>query len=263
MLFDILRSYILQTNQQDYLAFDTEMEDIVAYEKDKIEFLLKWCGFALDNVSADDEADEDVKLVVAKVLMVGELVSTINDDLHSEQNSIITGEDMWDEQAILVQHCEDAVLSISSVNKISKMKSRVIDLCDAGPGVGITNENVSYRVCSEFLICHYDYYHRIHLDSSKNEVERIQSSVGDAVCDGGYLDFNYFPQFDDLSEEEINGMSAKDIERYELMRIEKNARKVCEEVSSRIDGAPTIDGFMKSFVTKPASDLFFLGHSLS
>ena len=51
-------------------------------------------------------------------------------------------------------------------------------------------------------------------------------------------------------------MSAKDLESYEWSssRMEKNAKKVCGEVSSRVDGAPTIDGFMKSYV-KDQGDL--------
>ena len=31
--------------------------------------------------------------------------------------------------------------------------------------------------------------------------------MGDAVCDGGYLDFDHFPQFEDLSDEVLNDAS--------------------------------------------------------
>ena len=60
-------------------------------------------------------------------------------------------------------------------------KPRVVDLTDAGPGVGITNNDVCYGIAQEILITNSDYYIRHHLapgDSSHNEVEPIQSYVG-------------------------------------------------------------------------------------
>ena len=54
-------------------------------------------------------------------------------------------------------------------------KSRIIDLTDAGPGVGITNHEVKIRSAEEIRMMNYDYYIRHHLapgDSSHNEVER-------------------------------------------------------------------------------------------
>ena len=61
------------------------------------------------------------------------------------------------------------------------MKSRIIDLTDAGRGVGITNYEVQYRMTQEVILLNVDYYVRHHLapgDSSRNEVERTQSYVG-------------------------------------------------------------------------------------
>ena len=49
---------------------------------------------------------------------------------------------------------------------------------------------------------------------------------------------DHFPQFNDLPTEELEIMTALDIEKYEWQRMEKYAyKKVCEEVSTRIDGA--------------------------
>ena len=69
--------------------------------------------------------------------------------------------------------------------KLPRLKSRVVDLIDAGPGVGITNHEVKFRAAEETRLMNYDYYIRHHLatgDSSHNEVERIQSYVGLYVC---------------------------------------------------------------------------------
>lgn len=60
--------------------------------------------------------------------------------------------------------------------ELPKQKSKVVDLTDAGPGMGITNHEVKFRTIEEIRMCDYDYYVRHHLalgDSSHNEVERI------------------------------------------------------------------------------------------
>ena len=61
-----------------------------------------------------------------------------------------------------------------------------MDLTDTGPGVSCKERVVQLRLCQEVIIGDYDYYTRLHLapgDSAQNEVERLQSCVGDAVCD--------------------------------------------------------------------------------
>ena len=78
--------------------------------------------------------------------------------------------------------------------KLPRLKSRVVDLTDAGRGVGITNHEVKFRAAEETRLVNYDYYIRHHLapgDSSDNEVERIQSYVGMYVCSIWILNYLY------------------------------------------------------------------------
>lgn len=59
-------------------------------------------------------------------------------------------------------------------------------------GVGISNHNVKFQAAETIMICNLDYYIRHHLannDSHHNEVERVQSFVGDMICDGGTIDW--------------------------------------------------------------------------
>ena len=54
------------------------------------------------------------------------------------------------------------------------LKSRFLEWTDAGPGVGITNHDVKYRIAQRIRIMNADYLIRLHLsngDSSHNEVE--------------------------------------------------------------------------------------------
>ena len=60
----------------------------------------------------------------------------------------------------------------------------------------MTNHNVKYR--------NADYLIRLHLyngNSTQNEVERIQGYIGDAICDGGSLEWEHRKLLEDITEE--------------------------------------------------------------
>ena len=58
------------------------------------------------------------------------------------------------------------------------------------------------------------------------------------VMGGGGLEWEHKKLFDESSIEELQKLSTEELENYELSRIQYNANKVCDEVVSRIDGAP-------------------------
>ena len=77
---------------------------------------------------------------------------------------------------------------------LTRTKSILLEWTDAGPGVSVTQKAVKYRAAQIVHILDLDYLIRLHLannDSSHNEVERYQSYVGDAICDGGPLNWEY------------------------------------------------------------------------
>lgn len=119
--------------------------------------------------------------------------------------------------------------------------SRVLEWTDAGPGIGINNFDVRLRIGQRVRIMNLDYYMRHHLsngDSAQNEVERCQSYIGDAICDGGTLEWEYKKLVDANNTELLKMLPYEKIEKYELQRMEYNAYKVCEELVSRVHGAP-------------------------
>ena len=123
-------------------------------------------------------------------------------------------------------------------------KSRYLEWTDAGPSVGIYNYDVKFRIAQRIRIINLDYFIRLHLsdgDSSQNEVEKCQGYIGDAVCDGGPLEWEHKILFDETSLDDFKKLSLKEIEHLELKRIEFNAFKVCDEVVTRINGAPGPD----------------------
>ena len=77
------------------------------------------------------------------------------------------------------------------------------------------------------------------------------------VIDGGTIKWDYFPRFDDLSDEEVQNMTLKSYELYEDNRMERNAWRVVQDVASLIDDAPVLSSYIKSFVTEKEEDTFF------
>ena len=48
-----------QTNTENTLLYNEELDDFVSYEKEKVQFLLKWCGYALDKLYTNDDVNTD------------------------------------------------------------------------------------------------------------------------------------------------------------------------------------------------------------
>ena len=144
--------------------------------------------------------------------------------------------------------------------RLPELKSRYLEWSDAGPGVGITNNDVRYRTAQKVRIINADYLIRLHLansDSSHNEVQRCQAYLGDAICDGVALEWEHRKLLDQQTIEDLRQMSSDELADYELKRMTYNAYKVCEEVASRIDGAPGPSGFLKGFRACKNDVLFF------
>ena len=148
-------------------------------------------------------------------------------------------------------------------NYVPTLKSRIHEFTDAGPGVGVSNHDVRFRIAEVIIITNLDYYIRHHLatdDSSHNEVERIQSYVRDALCDGGSINWEYKEQYEGLSDNDVQKMPYAELESHELDRMKFNAFKVCDELTMRIDGAPAPNGFMKAYTSEKKDRLFFKNH---
>ena len=160
---------------------------------------------------------------------------------------------------IVLKHGLESLKYVNGL-KVAKQKPYVVDLTDAGPQAGVTNHEVCYRIAQEIRIADYQYYIRHHLapaGSSHNEVERIQSYFGDAICDGNYINWEHCKKLPDSDEHEVRNWTIEDLEAYETERMQINAFNVCEEVALRIDSAVAPKGFLKAVVSNNMDGLFF------
>ena len=49
-------------------------------------------------------------------------------------------------------------------------------------------------------------------DSGMNDAERSNAAIGDAIVDGGVVDWQHFIPFDGLTEDEIVSLTTEDVE---------------------------------------------------
>lgn len=197
---------------------------------------------------------DEVEDIKASIDVLLEKCSEVLTQLQTEVNTTPMSASI----TLFSHQCKDVCSKISHL--IPPMKSRIHEFTDAGPGVGVTNLDVKLSIAQIITITNVDYYIRHHLangDSSYNEVERCQSYVGDAICDGSPIVWEYKECYDGLSDEQLDQMTLEELEESEHQRMEYNAFKVCDEITLRTDGAPAPGGYMKAFTSEHLNDMFF------
>ena len=159
------------------------------------------------------------------------------------------------------------VLKKISEFNLAPVKPCILELTDGGPGVGVSNFDVRFRDAEIALLHNSGRRARLHLatinDSARNEAERSNACIGDALVDGGSLKWEYYAQYHGLEEEELKRMSAKELEDLENDQM-KNSWRVAEEVRLRIDSEPVPNGFLGAIVSeKPGEEFFYNKEYLS
>ena len=56
-----------------------------------------------------------------------------------------TGTELWEEYKVVIKKCEE-ILTVLNDLHLPKVKPRVLELTDAGPGAGCNNGAVQYRI---------------------------------------------------------------------------------------------------------------------
>ena len=79
-----------------------------------------------------------------------------------------------------------------------------------------------------------------------NEVERTNSAIGDALVDGGTIEWERNKLFHGLSDQQISQVTVKEFEQHQMQVISKNALEVSDDVVKRLDGAPALGEFISA-----------------
>lgn len=186
--------------------------------------------------------------------MVQSALTCINDLVTSSD----TGIHLWNEYKILRRKLEQ-ILKLIAELQLPIGKTRLLELTDAGPGVGCNNIAVRYRMAEKILIHGYDKVLRVHRargDSGQNEAERTNASIGEALVTGQTLDWEYYKRFEGTAKEEIEALSLQEYEQLEENRMKKNAWRAATELAERVDGEPAPSGFLTCNITPNEREQF-------
>eukprot|EP00794_Sanderia_malayensis_P006466 gene6466-7199_t len=192
----------------------------------RISFLLK-IGDSI-NLYLMSTNDEDLRNVSSQLNQIHNLQS---ESINLDERLKRVEEGAADMTVLFKDQCQNVFNCIQQF--IPSIKSRVHEFTDGGLGVAVTNQDVKLYMALTVSITNSDYYIRHHSTNgygSHNEVERCQSYVGDAICDGGPIEWEYRKEFHNLSDQELEMMSLEDLEQTEFNRMKYNTFKVCDEL---------------------------------
>ena len=141
------------------------------------------------STSTNLSGDEEVRLFACNIVPS---LKSIKDSLQAVKNSLVNNDKLKDILNFheILQNNRSKCLEIISEFKLPNICPRVLILTDAGPGVGISNYEQIFHDAELARIQNSDYRIKIHRsreDSGKNEAERTNSEIGDAIVDGGIL----------------------------------------------------------------------------
>ena len=145
--------------------------------------------------------------------------------------SSVNGVTLWHMYQPLFKICQ-LILDMCEINLPSK-KRVVAEFTDAGPGVGVSNFEVRFRMAEISQMHKTERRTRLHRatgDSAQNESERTNGCIGEALADGGALQWEYFSPQDTHTKEEIDAMTLDELKTEEASCMKKNAWRVCQDV---------------------------------
>ena len=152
------------------------------------------------------------------------------------------------------------LLSQMSELKLPMIKLRRLDLTDAGPGVAVSNGDVCFLDTEMAMFLGSDWRCRCHRakgDSCQIEAKRTNSALRDAIADEGAIAWEYYEQFNNLTDEQVQNLSLKEYTEHEEARMEKNDWKVSVDLKNRLDDGPVLKDFVKAHFRKPEGKQFF------
>lgn len=168
-LIDKLKLYSMSTIKDDVL--NVTKKQCCQYREYEAKRL-----FSLKHTVVDCFGSNNLQTVVNEKVTL--LLKSI-EKLQLTLESCSFGLNVWDDISKMAEWCDNVQKEISKF--VPTLKPRVQEFTDAGPGVGVSNHDVKFRIAEVTMLTNLDYYIRHHLatdDSSHNEVERMQSYVG-------------------------------------------------------------------------------------
>lgn len=244
---DKIEHFILTTTQKDVLLVTNKLDCVYRqYEMKRVTHTFEYLERAVAKCDVVKISDHEK----ACCLQIQSLLTPVLIHMEAVKDSPSTGSLLWQEYCKTLTACHE-LLNLFSSFGLPIVKPRVIELTNAGPGVGCNNNEVQFRIAERILIHNLDKLVRVHRargDSGQNEAERTNASIGDALVTGETLNWEHYKRFENMSKEDIEALTLQDYEKLEKERMEKNAWKAAGELAERVDGGPAPHGFISCSV---------------
>ena len=244
---DKIKHFILTTTQKDVLLVTNRLDCVYRqYEMKRVTHTFEYLERAVAKCDVVKISDHEK----ACCLQIQSLLTQVLTHMEAVKDSPSTGSLLWQEYCKTLTACHE-LLNLFSSFGLPIVKPRVIELTNAGPGVGCNNNEVQFRIAERILIHNLDKLVRVHRargDSGQNEAERTNASIGDALVTGETLNWEHYKRFENMSKEDIEALTLQDYEKLEKERMEKNAWKAAGELAERMDGEPAPHGFISCSV---------------
>ena len=211
---DKVKHFIESTTETDVMDVTARAEcPFRAYERKRLVHTADYLERAVDMTDLS-------KMIAEEVTQHGRIQTIIQSALIS-MNDLAASADigtlLWNEYQTVIGTLKE-ILQVLAELKIPIEKPCVLELTDAGPGVGCNNTAVQYRMAETILVHGFDKVLRVHRgrgDSGQNEAERTNASIGEALVTGETLDWEYHKRFEGMDQEEIEALSLQEYEQLE------------------------------------------------
>lgn len=221
---DKIEHFILSTTQKDVLSVTNKLDCVYRqYEMKRVTHTFEYLEKAIAKCDVVKMSDHEK----ACCLQIQSLLTPVPTQMEAVKDSTSTGSLLWQEYCKTLTTCHE-LLNLFSSFGLPIVKPRVIELTDAGPGVGCNNNEVQFRIAERILIHNLDKLVRVHRargDSGQNEAERTNASIGDALVTGETLNWEHYKRFENMSEEDIEALTLQD---YEETRKRKDGKEWLE-----------------------------------
>ena len=252
-------AYLVDTAEKDDVEKVKKSSKCVykEYETKRLKCFAVGLTKSLETYDAADDIPErqteSVSELVTNIKKVHACANQVLDDMSSLNGFCL----IWQRYQPLLSLAV-TVIDMCETHFPSKKKI-VAEFTDAGPGVGVSNFEIRFRmveISRLHMTSRRTRVHRASGDSAQNESERTNACTGEALVDGGTLQWEHYTPQNTHTEDELNALTQEELEAEQESCMKKNAWRVCEDVCERMHMEPGPAGDLMLCMVE-GEDLFF------
>jgi hypothetical protein len=152
-----VKHFIQTTTEVDATAVSSSECEFRSYERKRLDHTTDYLEGALEKADLSKMTEAEV----GEYIKIKDMVQTTLSYMNNLSASTNTGNELWGEYVHLIKLCEH-IMTTLDILQLPTAKPRVLELTDAGPGVGCNNLAVRFRMAETILIHNLDKVLRVH-----------------------------------------------------------------------------------------------------